>query len=258
MKTGMKQAGFGYFIIRSEWDDRCVAYVNNQLVLVSNCQMGQAVWEGKHGQTQNIAIKNYFTGKYLGFQPGVRTPLMLDNPNNNFSKWNFQSIHGHNRRWPANRSYWHITYHIIRNIGTGLCLMVSGDTVGQLNCNPGKPEHLSFEEVKFNNAWQKSPERIAEEKQKEIFIRPVISPGPRPVIAPAPIQEIFIRPVISPGPRPVIAPAPIPEFFIKPLISPPPPQRVIHISSEIASGPKPPLVGPNGIFKARRPCKSAQ
>jgi hypothetical protein len=196
LKARGKQAGYGFFIIRSEWDDRCVAYINGNLVLVKDCQMGQAVWEGVKGQTRNISLKNYYTGKYLGFQPGVRLPQMLGGSANNLAKWNFNVVHQRNRRWPNNRSYWGVTYHVIQNVGTNLCLMVNGDTVSQLNCNPGKPEHLSFEPVNFNTAWQKSPERVAEEQKANP------PPAPRP---PAPQP-----PVPQPQPQPP-APQPAPQ-----------------------------------------------
>jgi len=34
--------------------------------------------------------------------------------------------------------------------------MVNGDMMYQQNCNPSRPEHLSFEEVKKNPSWTKA------------------------------------------------------------------------------------------------------
>jgi hypothetical protein len=205
LKARGKQSGYGFFIIRSEWDDRCVAYVNGNLILVKDCSMGQAVWEGVKGQTRNIFLKNYYTGRFLSFQRGVRLPQMLGNSADALAKWNFNVVHQRNRRWPANRSYWGVTYHVIQNVGTGLCLMVNGDTVSQLNCNPGKPEHLSFEPVNFNAAWQKSPERVAEEQKAN----PPPAPAPRPLPVPVPVPTPAPQPVPVPVPVPTPAPQPV-------------------------------------------------
>jgi len=206
LKARVEQAGFGYFIIRSEWDDRCVAYINGGLFLVKDCQMGQAVWEGVRGQTKNIALKNYYTGIYLGFKPGVKVPQMLTSSTNAFAKWNFNVIHVNNRRYPNNKSYYGIVYHTIQNVGTKLCLMVNGDTVSQLNCNPGKPEHLSFEEVKFNPVWQKSPERIAVEKKTAPAVpnKIVTPPAPKPRIV---LPKVATAPPVVP-PQVVFPPKP--------------------------------------------------
>ena len=140
-----------YFIIRSEWDDRCVAYIAGNLQLEKNCALGEAVWESTAGSKTNVSLKNYFTGKYLAFAPGVKKPLMNDAPVG-LAKFTFQVVHQRNRRYPGNQSYWGVIYHVIRNTATGLCLMVDGNIVSQLNCNPGRPEHLSFEHLSFENS----------------------------------------------------------------------------------------------------------
>jgi hypothetical protein len=60
------------------------------------------------------------------------------------------------RRWPNNQSYWGITYHVIQNTATKKCLMVNGGLMYQQDCNPGRPEHLSFEIVEKNPSWTKA------------------------------------------------------------------------------------------------------
>ena len=206
----LNQTPNAYFIIRSEWDDRCVAYLNNDLVLNANCNLAQSVWESTKGQTTNVALKNYFGGKYLNFVAGQPVPKMIDQPIGN-SRFNFQVVHPRNRRWPNNRSYWGVTYHVVQNTVTRLCLMVAGDVMRQLNCNPSKPEHLSFEQVPFNPTWVKSPERIAEEVKKA-------APPAPPVIPPPPV----VKPVIPPPPPVVIQVLPPPPPVVVPVIPPPP------------------------------------
>ena len=205
----LNQTPNAYFIIRSEWDDRCVAYLNNDLVLNANCNLAQSVWESTKGQTTNVALKNYFGGKYLNF------------------------VHPRNRRWPNNRSYWGVTYHVVQNTVTRLCLMVAGDVMRQLNCNPSKPEHLSFEQVPFNPTWVKSPERIAEEVKKA-------APPAPPVIPPPPV----VKPVIPPPPPVVIQVLPPPPPVVVPVIPPPP--VVVPVI------PPPPVVVPPSRRKCTR------
>ena len=198
LKARVNQAGFGYFIIRNEWDDRCVAYMNNVLRLESNCKLAQSVWESTKGVTQNVAVKNYFGGRYLSFISGNPNPQMLETPAGN-SRFNFQVVHPRNRRYPNNRTYWGVTYHVIRNAATGLCLMVNGDLMKQQQCNPSKPEHLSFEEVPFNPSWVKSPERVADEKKVEQAKIPIIPPPPV-VLPPLPPLVIVLPPVPATNP----------------------------------------------------------
>ena len=202
-KTGTGAGGF--FIIRSEWDDRCVAFMNNDLVLDANCKLAQSVWESPKGIMNNVPLKNYYGGKYLNFVRGNAVPQMIDVPTGN-SKFNFQVVHPRNRRWPNNKAYWGVTYHVIRNSVTQLCLMVSGNVMRQLNCDPSKPEHLSFEEVPFNPAWVKSPERVATEAKLNppVVLPPVVLPPV--VLPPVVLPPVVLPPVVLP---PVVLPPPI-------------------------------------------------
>ena len=204
LKTHKSDSRNAYFIIRSEWDDRCVAYMNNDLILDANCKLAQSVWESTKGQINNVALKNYYGGKYLNFIAKNPVPQMISEPTGN-SRFNFQVVHPKNRRWPNNRSYWGVTYHVIRNSVTGLCLMVSGNVMRQLNCNPSLPEHLSFEQVSFDPSWKKSPERVADEIAK---IAPPVIPAP---VKPAPVKPV---PVIA---APVIPAPVIPVLPVMPL-----------------------------------------
>jgi hypothetical protein len=211
LKTRVNQQT-NYFIIRSEWDDRCVAYVGGSLVLTPNCKIGEAVWESVKAPV--TYLKNYFTGKFLSFQPGVRAPTMGTTNNTNLAKFQFIVVHQRNRRYPGNQAYWGVTYHVIRNMQTGLCLMVDGNIVSQLTCNPGRPEHLSFEQVAYQPTWQKSPERVAEEQKAAAPPAP-----PAPIHVPAPIAPAPIAPapIAIPTPAP-IAPAPVPVVAPTPAI----------------------------------------
>jgi len=184
LKAKAGQAGFGYFIMRNEYDDRCVAYINGVIQLTTNCNAGEAVWEGEKGKVINIAIKNYFTGKYLSFTPGVQSPVMnAISPNNNNARWTYQFVHQRSRRWPANPKYFGVSYYVVNNVGTRLCLMVNGNLMLQKGCNPSLPEHISFEEVPFNKDWKKSPERIKEETKT-----------PPPPTPPTPVTPVTPKP----------------------------------------------------------------
>ncbi len=184
----------GYFIIRNEYDDRCVAYRNNDLVLDANCALAESVWESTKGQTKNIKLKSYYEQKYLNFVGGNPIPQMSKNPEGN-TNFDFILVHARNRRWPANRSYWGVSYHVVKNTSTNLCLMVDGNFMRQKNCNPAKPEHLSFEEVPFNKEWKKNPAVVSPPTPKPVIITP---PTPAPVIITPPIPApVPTRPCAS-------------------------------------------------------------
>jgi len=150
-----------YFRMRNEYDQRCVALLNNDLVLTPNCDIGEAAWESSNvsdsQSVQNVWLRNYYYQHYLSFNQGAPIPVLSGDPGSN-SRWTFQLIHNRNRRYPNDRSYWNINYYVVKNLGTGLCLMVNGDVMRQKGCDPAKPEHISFESIPFNPNWKESPE----------------------------------------------------------------------------------------------------
>ncbi len=67
LEKNLSRQDTDFYIIRSEWDDRCVNLVNGQTIL-GDCSSGQAVWIlPTSGQ---LTLRNYYSGKYLAFQPG--------------------------------------------------------------------------------------------------------------------------------------------------------------------------------------------
>jgi hypothetical protein len=143
---------------------------------------------------------------------------MSKNPEGN-TNFDFILVHARNRRWPANRSYWGVSYHVVKNTSTNLCLMVDGNFMRQKNCNPAKPEHLSFEEVPFNKEWKKNPEVVSPPTPAQVIITP---PTPAPVIITPPTPKPVI--ITPPTPAPVIITPPTPAPVI---ITPPTPAPVI-------------------------------
>jgi hypothetical protein len=162
-----KTGSLSYFVIRNEWDNRCVAFIARQFVLVRDCQMPQAVWELTEKSTIHVALKNYYADRFLAFKTSERTPLMIEKDENNLSKWNLKPVHTRNRRWSNDVNYWNVTYNVIQNVGTGACLMIDGDTVSQSSCQINRPEHLSFQEVEFDPTWIKNYEKY-EDKIKNL------------------------------------------------------------------------------------------
>ena len=149
LKVREKQSS-AYYLIRNEYDDRCVAHLMGTLKLEENCNLGESVWKTTKGQTQNISLQNVKSEKYLSFgDASDPSPKMISTP----ELFHLQTVHVKNRRYPSDQKYWGITYHVIQNARTRRCLMVWGETMQQRGCNPSRPEHLSFQEVPFNPIW---------------------------------------------------------------------------------------------------------
>ena len=179
LKDRTNLPGTGFFIIRSEWDDKCVAFMKNDLVLDENCNLSQSIWESTNGRTSNVTLRNYYSGKFLSFVNGNPRPLMLDEPSGN-SRFDIQFVHSKNKRWIDDKKYWQVNYYVIKNISTKLCLMLNGDFMRQLKCDPNRPEHLSFESVPLNPKWVKSPDRIVYEKKKNSLLTSSNGSSPLP------------------------------------------------------------------------------
>jgi|LauGreDrversion4_2_1035121.scaffolds.fasta_scaffold768938_1 hypothetical protein len=170
------------FVMRSEWDDRCVAYVQGKIVLVKDCQMEEAVWKTKSKGFAKVTITNYKNGKYLGFIAGNKNPQLFAQPNNG-TYWKFNALHKRNTRWPLDQSYWNISYHTVENFNIHSCLTVDGDNLYQLKCMPAKPEALSFEVVKLetidHNGIKKKLLETNLSKTRKVVGTPLVFPPKR-------------------------------------------------------------------------------
>ena len=152
LEKNLSRQSTNYYIIRNEWDDRCVSLVNG-LAVLGQCGLGESIWIGNSSGT---TLRNYYSGKYLAFQPGNPNAIEVVSPTTKNEQWSFIQVHQRNRRWPSNQSYWGVRYYVLQNSGTRLCLMVDGNNLLQKNCNPERPEHLSYEKVPFNALWRKN------------------------------------------------------------------------------------------------------
>jgi len=121
-----------YFKMRNENDGRCVTLVNGDLVLNQDCSVGEAVWESSNvsdpSQATNIWLKNFNTQRYLSFAtPVIAVPVLSEKDLGDNSRWNFALVHQGNRAFPDDATMANVTYYVIQNVGTQLCLMVDNN-----------------------------------------------------------------------------------------------------------------------------------
>ena len=48
-----------FFVMRSQWDDRCVASVKGNIVLVKDCTSLEAVWKTDNEGFAKVTFKNF-------------------------------------------------------------------------------------------------------------------------------------------------------------------------------------------------------